>query len=114
MNYEDLMIQWYKDLQITLSVGDSKDIDGVELHEELIILRNIIHDINTALLILSLLKTMMSSFPNTCIKLRIILTILVVSATAEWSFSKLKIIKYFWEIQFYKIRCKFSIDFTWK
>lgn len=43
MNNEDLMIHC-KDLQITLFDGDSKDIDGVELYEELIILRNIIHD----------------------------------------------------------------------
>jgi len=42
---------------------------------------------------LSLLKKMMGSFPNTCITLRIILTIPVTSATAERSFSKLKIIK---------------------
>jgi len=41
MNNEDLMIHC-KDLQSTLSGGDSKDMDGVELYEELIILRNII------------------------------------------------------------------------
>lgn len=64
MNNEDLMIH-SKDLQITLSDGDSKDIDGVELYEELIILRNIIHDTKTALEVLSLLKKMMGSFPNT-------------------------------------------------
>jgi len=60
-----------KDLQITFSDGDSKDIDGVELYEELIILRNIIHDTKTAaaLEMLSLLKKMMGSFPNTCIAL---------------------------------------------
>lgn len=48
---------------------------------------------NTASQILSLLKKMMGSFPNTCIALRIMLTIPVTSATAERSFSKLKIIK---------------------
>jgi hypothetical protein len=46
-NNEDLTIH-YKDLQITLSDGNSKNIDGVELYEELI-LRNIIYDTNTAL-----------------------------------------------------------------
>jgi len=55
MNNEDLMTNC-KDLQITLSDGDSKDIDGIKLYEELIILRNIIHDINTVLQMLSLLK----------------------------------------------------------
>jgi len=44
---------------------------------------------------LPLLKKMMDSFPNTCIALRIILTIPVTSETAERIFSKLKIIKNF-------------------
>lgn len=48
---------------------------------------------NTASQILSLLKKMMGSFPKTCIALGIMLTIPVTSATAERSFSKLKIIK---------------------
>ncbi|KAL4112057.1 hypothetical protein QTP88_015905 [Uroleucon formosanum] len=92
MNNEDLMKNC-KDLQNILSDGDSKDIDSIELYEELTILRNIIDDSKTALQILSLLKKMMGSFPNTYIALRIILTIPVTSATAERSFSKLKIIK---------------------
>ena len=36
---------------------------------------------------------MLDSFPNTCIAYRILLTILVTIASAERSFSKLKLIK---------------------
>ena len=36
---------------------------------------------------------MLESFPNTCIAFRILLTILVTVASAERSFSKLKLIK---------------------
>ena len=36
---------------------------------------------------------MLDSFPNICIVYRILLTILVAVAFADWSFSKLKLIK---------------------
>ena len=36
---------------------------------------------------------MLDSFPNTCIAYRILQTILVTVASADWSFSKLKLIK---------------------
>jgi hypothetical protein len=91
MNNKDLIIHCI-DLQITLSDGDSKDINGVKLFEELIILRNIIHDTNTVLQMLSLLKKLIDSFPNTCIALRIILTMSVPSVISERSFLKLVII----------------------
>ncbi|XP_022165596.1 zinc finger MYM-type protein 1-like [Myzus persicae] len=91
-NDEDLM-KHCKDLQNILSSGDSKDIEAVDLYTELILFRNLVEENMTALQALEVTKKARSCFPNISIALRIILTIPVTSASAERSFSKLKLIK---------------------
>lgn len=91
-NDEDLMKNC-KDLQHVLSCGDSKDIEAVDLYTELILFRSLVEENMTALQALEMTKKARSSFPNISIALRIILTIPVTSASAERSFSKLKLIK---------------------
>lgn len=91
-NDEDLM-KHCKDLQNILSSGDSKDIEAVDLYTELILFRNLVEENMTALQALEVTKKTRSCFPNISIALRIILTIPVTSASAERSFSKLKLIK---------------------
>ncbi|XP_021997124.1 zinc finger MYM-type protein 1-like [Helianthus annuus] len=69
------------------------DIDGLDLFEELKMLREIIHvESGTLTNILTYIKNF-NSFPNAYIAYRIVLTIPVTVATAERSFSKLKLIK---------------------
>ncbi|XP_025408890.1 52 kDa repressor of the inhibitor of the protein kinase-like [Sipha flava] len=83
-------------LQNYLSDGDSYDIVASELYEELLVFRHTVKEDSTPIGALSFLKTMPGSFtafPNIVISLRILLTITITSASAERSFSKLKIIK---------------------
>ncbi|XP_042386310.1 uncharacterized protein LOC121977979, partial [Zingiber officinale] len=69
------------------------DIDGLDLFLELKVLREIINpELKTALEVLNLIKKL-NSFPNAWIAYRILLTIPVSVASAERSFSKLKLIK---------------------
>lgn len=81
------------DLQNRLTDRDSKDIDALDLYAELIIFRSLVSEIQTPLEALSIVKNSNGSFPNISVALRILLTIPVTSASAERSFSKLKIIK---------------------
>lgn len=86
------------DLDHLLRDGDNRDIHGVELYEEIKLLRNIsgtdaTPSFSTPLECLNILHKMPDSFPNLAIALRILLTIPVTTASAERSFSKLKIIK---------------------
>lgn len=86
-----------KKLEKTLTDKDrnEKDIDGTELLHELQFLQN--GDKNTTSLIETInyitTNNLTHSFPNISIALRILLTIPVSVATAERSFSKLKLIK---------------------
>lgn len=81
------------DLQNRLTDEDSKDIDAIDLYSELIIFRSLVNENQTPLEVLSIVKNSNGSFPNINVALRILLTIPVTSASAERSFSKLKIIK---------------------
>ncbi|KAL4126320.1 hypothetical protein QTP88_010542 [Uroleucon formosanum] len=84
------------DLQNYLSDGDLYDIVASELYEELLVFRHTMKEDSTPIEALSFLKTMpgaFTAFPNIVISLRILLTIPITSASAERSFSKLKIIK---------------------
>lgn len=90
MNEEDLL-KYCKDLEINLKDGNSKDIDAIELYNELI--RCIVNEDTTPLQALSFVKNSLVCLPNIGIALRILLTIPVTSACAERSFSKLKLIK---------------------
>lgn len=92
INDDDLM-KHCKDLQNILSFGDSKDIEAVDLYTELTLFRGLIEENMTAIEALEITKKAPSSFPNISIALRIILTIPITSASAERSFSKLKLIK---------------------
>lgn len=90
---EEELFKHCQDLQITLTDGESSDIDATYLCSELIIFRTMVNENTTAIQALRILKTSCGSFPNTNIALRILLTIPVASAGAERAFSKLKIIK---------------------
>ena len=69
------------------------DIDGLDLFSELKVLKEILQIKDyTPIDILNYIKRL-DSFPNTCIAYRILLTIPVIVAYAERSFSKLKLIK---------------------
>ena len=80
-------------LENYLKHGDIIDIDGLDLFQELKMLRDIIHlESDTIINILTYIKNF-NSFPNAYIVYRIMLTIHVTVASAERSFSKLKLIK---------------------
>lgn len=82
-----------QDLQTVLTDGEDKDIDAIDLLEEILVLREMVDDNMTTLDTLKLVKKSLGSFSNVEVALRILLTIPVASAGAERSFSKLKIIK---------------------
>ncbi|XP_022177857.1 zinc finger MYM-type protein 1-like [Myzus persicae] len=90
---DDNLMKYCKDLEINLKDGNSKDIDFMELYNELINFRLIVNEETTPLEALSVVKYSSECFPNIGIALRILLTIPVTSACAERSFSKLKLIK---------------------
>ncbi|XP_070055245.1 uncharacterized protein [Nicotiana tomentosiformis] len=80
-------------LECSLKHNSNSDIDGLDLFYELKVLREIIHvEDNTQIDILNHIKRL-DSFPNAYIAYRIMLTIPVTVASAERSFSKLKLIK---------------------
>ena len=69
------------------------NIDDIDLFSELKVLKEILQiNENSPINILNYIKRL-ESFPNTCITFRILLTIPVTVASAERSFSKLKLIK---------------------
>ena len=69
------------------------DIDGLDLFQELNVLRKVLQsEINTPAETLTYIKRL-DCFPYACIAFKILLTIPVKVASAERSFSKLKLIK---------------------
>ncbi|XP_012833173.1 PREDICTED: zinc finger MYM-type protein 1-like [Erythranthe guttata] len=81
-------------LQCFLKNDMESDIDGEDLFNELRVLREILpKEAETAIGVLNYLKAMNGSFPNAWVAYRILLTIPVTVASAERSFSKLKLIK---------------------
>ncbi|XP_025192468.1 zinc finger MYM-type protein 1-like [Melanaphis sacchari] len=81
------------DLALYLQSGDEKDICANDLIEKLLICQNIVHKSVTPIEVLNFIKKSNGAFPNLAIALRIMLTIPITSASAERSFSKLKLIK---------------------
>ncbi|XP_070038180.1 uncharacterized protein [Nicotiana tomentosiformis] len=80
-------------LEFFLKHNNQSDIDGLDLFSELKVLREIVQvEDNSLIDILNQIKRL-DSFPNVCIAYRIMLTIPVTVASAERSFSKLKLIK---------------------
>jgi hypothetical protein len=89
------LLKHCSDLQIALSIGEKSDIDGFELCEELKMYTRMYDGRGD---VASVLKHIISSnladiYPNVAIALRIIATTPVTVASAERSFSRLKLIK---------------------
>nr|XP_028960141.1 uncharacterized protein LOC114825575 [Malus domestica] len=77
-----------------LKHGEHSDIDGKDLFIKLRILRETLpKEINRAMEVLKYIRQMDGCFPNAWVAYRILLTIRVTVASAERSFSKLKLIK---------------------
>ncbi|XP_022178815.1 zinc finger MYM-type protein 1-like [Myzus persicae] len=81
------------DLEILLKDGENCDINGIELFDELKIFCRILNKQKTSIECLDSIESTCGSFPNISIALRILLTLPITTASAERSFSKLKIIK---------------------
>ncbi|CAO2814020.1 unnamed protein product [Amaranthus hypochondriacus] len=79
-------------LEKSLKKGEISDIDGNDLLVELILLRELITKEMGAIDILQFIKSF-TCFPNATIAYRILLTIPITVASAERSFSKLKLLK---------------------
>uniref|UniRef100_J3MBM8 HAT C-terminal dimerisation domain-containing protein n=1 Tax=Oryza brachyantha TaxID=4533 RepID=J3MBM8_ORYBR len=79
-------------LENKLQSGEHKDIDGKELYGELIFIQDLLNESMSTLDILRFLKKH-PFYPNAIIAYRILLTIPVTIASAERSFSKLKLLK---------------------
>lgn len=98
-NYsDDELMKHCKDLNLKLKDDshNESDIDGIDLYNEIIALKShFAENQSDPRTILQYLFTndLISTFPNTAIALRILLTLPVSVASGERSFSKLKIIK---------------------
>ncbi|XP_050524356.1 zinc finger MYM-type protein 1-like [Daktulosphaira vitifoliae] len=90
---EETLRKHCMDLEILLKDGENNDINGIELFDELKIFCRILNKQMTSIECLNLIETTCGSFPNISIALRILLTLPITTASAERSFSKLKIIK---------------------
>ncbi|KAL9286281.1 putative HAT dimerization domain, ribonuclease H-like superfamily [Arabidopsis thaliana] len=81
-------------LETSLKHGDSSDVDGNHLFLELKVLKELLPtEITKAIEVLNFLKKFEGCYPNTWIAFRVMLTVPVSVASAERSFSKLKLIK---------------------
>ncbi|XP_050523308.1 uncharacterized protein LOC126895471 [Daktulosphaira vitifoliae] len=91
----DTLIKSCNDLQILLQTGENMDISGIELYDELCLLSEIIEKGTPSLHVLQkiLSNSVGDVYANVAIALRIMFTLPVSTATAERSFSKLKLIK---------------------
>ena len=90
---DDSLKSYCLNLETFLKHDLFSDIDGLDLFQELTVLRKVLQsEINTPVETLTYIKRL-DCFPNACIAFRILLTIPVTVASAERSFSKLKLIK---------------------
>lgn len=92
---KDMLIKHCHDLQLLFQIGENMDINGVELFDELSLLSEIIEKGTSPLHVLQKIysNSIGDIYANVAIALRILLTMPVTTATAERSFSKLKLIK---------------------
>jgi hypothetical protein len=91
---DDDLLKCCMDLDLALRSESSSDLDGADLCAELKTFREIVPEsVRTAIQCLQYLWTIRDSFPNTAIAYRILPTVPVTVASAERSFSKLKMIK---------------------
>ena len=82
-------------LESFLKQDTSFDLNGLDLFSELMILKEVFHnETKGPLEVLNFIQKV-NSFPNVWIAYRILLTIPITVASAERSFSKLKLIKSF-------------------
>ena len=80
-------------LECFLTHETYSDIDGLDLFSKLKVLKEILQiNENSSINVLNYIKRL-ESFPDTCIAFKILLTIHIIVASAERSFSKLKLIK---------------------
>ena len=80
-------------LECFLTHETYSDIDSLDLFSELKVLKEVLQiNENSSINVLNYIKRL-ESFPNACIPFKILLTIPIVVAFAERSFSKLKLIK---------------------
>ena len=80
-------------LECFLTHETYSDIDGLDLFSELKVLKEVLQiNENSQINVPNYIKRL-ESFPNACIAFRIFLTIHVIIASIERSFSKLKLIK---------------------
>lgn len=90
------LLKHCNDLSVVLQDGESKDIESYELYEELqLLVPNLPNSIRDANQMIQYIITndLEDIYPNVYIAIRIMLTMPVSTASAERSFSKLKIIK---------------------
>ena len=82
-------------LECFLTRETYSNIDGLDLFSELKVLKEVLQiNEKSPINVLKYIKRL-ESFPNTCIAFRILLTIPVTIASAERSFPKLKLIKFY-------------------
>ncbi|XP_020872581.1 zinc finger MYM-type protein 1-like [Arabidopsis lyrata subsp. lyrata] len=94
LSTDDILRKSCVNLEAALKNGMDYDIVGDDLFLELKVLREVIpKEVQKPIEVLDFLKRMQGCYPNTEIAYRILLTIPVSVATAERSFSKLKLIK---------------------
>ncbi|XP_023241006.1 zinc finger MYM-type protein 1-like [Centruroides sculpturatus] len=89
------LLKQCSDLQISLTVGETSDIDGHELYEELNMFIRVYEGNDDIISVLKYIieKNLTEVYPTMEVVLRIIATTPVTVASAERSFSRLKIIK---------------------
>lgn len=106
---ENELLKHCKDLQLSLTSNDglNTDISAVELHHEIIAFRRCSRNEQSdprKVLEYICKRKMVELFPNLVVALKILLTLPITAASAERSFSKLKIIKNYLRSQICQIR----------
>jgi hypothetical protein len=87
MNSKDLLKNC-QDFQLSLTDGNNRDVDGLQLHQELTVLSSLIPAENSPENVLNFIckNRLMENFSNTVVALRIFLTLPITVASGERSF----------------------------